>query len=89
MRTSVISFLSVQRNWHFNFGLLAKEAKGDKNMRKKKRRDKKVYRTNIDTVSLNVEQFGAGRAPFCPGLASWEKSMDPRRLRKKGSQICH
>lgn len=55
--------------------------------RKKKRQEKKVYRTNVDTISLNVEQFG-GRAPFYPGCAFWEKPIDSRRLRKKGSQIC-
>ena len=56
--------------------------------RKKKRREKKVYRTNVDTVSLNIEQLGGGCAPFYPEPASWEKPIDPRRLRKKGSQIC-
>jgi len=56
--------------------------------RKKKRQKREVYRTNVDTVSLNTEQF-IGHAPFFPDSASWERSIDPRRLRKKGSQICH
>lgn len=56
--------------------------------RKKKRENKKVYSTNRDTISLNVEQFSNGYAPFYPGPAPWEQPIDPRRLRKRGSQIC-
>lgn len=43
----------------------------------KKRQEKKVYRTNVDTISLNVEQFGGGCAPFYPGPAFWEKPILP------------
>jgi len=56
-------------------------------MRRKRRqvsrnkKKEKVYSTNVDTISLNVEQFGPGPAP-------WEEAVDPRLLRKKGSQIC-
>lgn len=49
--------------------------------RRKKNKAKKVYRTNVDTISLNVEQFG-------PRFELYGTNVDPRTLRKKGSQIC-
>jgi hypothetical protein len=55
----------------------------------------KVYRTNGDTISLNVEQFSAELGLF-PYAGKWEgeeshwwlPSTEPRKLRKKGSQVC-
>jgi hypothetical protein len=61
----------------------------------KGKRLKKVYRTNTDTVSLNVEQFSAelGLFPYAEkweGEEShwWEPSAAPRRPYKKGARIC-
>jgi len=63
-------------------------------MAKKKTVDK-TYRTNKDTISLNVEQSSAHLGLF-PYAEKWEGEddhwwlppSDPRKLRKKGSQIC-
>ena len=56
---------------------------------------KKVFKTNVDTVSLNVEQVTAdsGLFPYAEGWDGkednwWQAAIDPRRLRKKGTQIC-
>lgn len=45
------------------------------------RSTKKVYRTNVDTVSLNVEQFS-------PHWMSEGKPADSRSLYRKGTSIC-
>ena len=60
----------------------------------KSKKINKVYKTNKDTISLNVERFSA-ELGFFPYAEKWEgeeshwwlASTDPRRLRKKGSQI--
>ena len=46
----------------------------------RRKKVKKVYRTNVDTVSLNVSQFG-------PQLAVGEETVSPRSLRKRGSSV--
>jgi hypothetical protein len=51
-------------------------------MKRKKKRQEKQDKVNVDTQSVYLEKY----FPLC---ASWEKSIDPRRLRKKGSQIYH
>jgi len=38
---------------------------------------KTSHNSNLDTISLNCEQF-SGRAPFFPGPAIWEKPFNPR-----------
>jgi hypothetical protein len=61
----------------------------------KNKKNKKKYRTNETLISLNVERFSAELDPF-PHAERWEgestywwtRPTDPRRLRKKGSQIC-
>jgi hypothetical protein len=61
----------------------------------KAKKTEKIYKTNSDTISLNVEQFSAELGLF-PYAKKWEgeeshwwlQSTDPRRLRKKGSQAC-
>ncbi len=61
----------------------------------KRKKVEKIYRTNKDTISLNVEQFSANIGLF-PYAEKWEgdenhwwlSPSDSRRLRKKGSQIC-
>jgi len=47
---------------------------------KRKMKIKKVYRTNVDTVALNVEQLS-------PHWMSEEGPADTRRLYKKGTSI--
>ncbi len=63
-------------------------------MAKKKTIDKR-YRTNKDTISLNVEQFSAqlGSFPYAEKWGGdedhwWLPPIDSRNLRKRGSQIC-
>ncbi len=60
----------------------------------KSKKINKIYKTNKDTISLNVEQFSAelGLFPYAEQWGGtqrhwWSPSTDPRRLRKKGSQI--
>ncbi len=60
----------------------------------KVKRIEKVYKTNVDTVSLNVERFSSDLGLFPYGKKWggeenhwWLPSTDSRRLRKKGSRV--
>jgi hypothetical protein len=60
---------------------------GKKKQPKKRERVDKKYRTNVDTISLNVEQFSDG-VPFNPYYEPWmDVVINPRRYYKKGVEI--
>jgi hypothetical protein len=68
---------------------------GEERIMEKRKKINKIYRTNKDTISLNVEQFSTDLGLF-PYAEKWEGEeshwwlppSDPRKLRKKGSQVC-
>jgi len=55
---------------------------------KKKSKKLKRERINVDTISLNLEEF-CRQDPLCPYFKDdWSGVvLDPRRYRKKGSTI--
>jgi hypothetical protein len=64
-------------------------------MAKGKKKVRKIFRTNEDTISLNVERFSAelGLFPYAEKWEGeekywWSPSTGNRKLLKRGSSVC-